>query len=129
MEVLKINKHHDYPHRLFGVGTVFMHDKTQETGVSETKMLSIVTSHPKADYTEIRQLLEYLLDRLEIKGTIKESAHESFIPGRVADFLVGKELIARFGEVHPQVLRNFELEQPVAALELNLESLFKLKNN
>jgi len=126
MEVLKNNKHHDYPHRLFEAGKVFEPDKTQETGVRELPRLAIVTSHPKADYTEIRQILECILDRLEIKGTVNESRHPCMIDGRTADFKVGKESIASFGEIHPQVLRNWELEQPVAALELNLDALFEL---
>jgi phenylalanyl-tRNA synthetase beta chain len=126
MDVLKNNKHHDYPQRLFGIGTVFAHDKNEETGVAEKHQLALVTSHPKADYTEIRQVLEYMLDRLGVSFTIKESAHSGFIPGRAADVLVGKQVLARVGEVHPQVLRNWELEQPVSAIELDMDALFAL---
>lgn len=126
MDVLKTNKHHDYPHRLFGVGTVFAHDKNTETGVREQPSLSIVTSHPKADYTEVRQLIEYLLDKLQIAYTVKESTHPSFISGRAAQILVDKKPIASLGEIHPQVLRNWELEMPVAAIEMDVQALFEL---
>jgi phenylalanyl-tRNA synthetase beta chain len=126
MEVLRNNRHHDYPQRLFGIGTVFSHDKNAETGVGETEALSIVTTHPSANYTEIRQLAEYVLDKLGIVYVIKESSHASFIPGRVAQIEVDKKVIGTIGEVHPAVVRNWELEQPVAAAELDLAQVFAI---
>ena len=126
MEVLRNNRHHDYPQRLFGIGTTFSHDKTTETGVSEKQALSVVITHPTANYTEIRQVLEYLLDKLALTYTVKEATHPSFISGRAATIEIDKHILATVGEVHPAVVRGWELEQPVAALELNLELLFSL---
>lgn len=130
MEVLRNNRHHDYPQRLFGIGTVFAHDKNSETGVGEKDVLSIVTTHPSANYTEARQLAEYVLDKLGISYVVKEVVHGSFIPGRVAQIEVDKKVIGWIGEVHPAVIRNWELEQPVAAAELDVAYLFSfLKKN
>lgn len=126
MEVLRNNRHHDYPQRLFGIGTVFTHDKTTETGAGEKEVLSIVTTHPSANYTEARQLAEYVLDKLCISYVIKEATHGSFISGRVAQIEVDKQGIGWIGEVHPAVIRNWELEQPVAAVEIDVAHLFSL---
>ncbi|MBI4145015.1 phenylalanine--tRNA ligase subunit beta [Candidatus Woesearchaeota archaeon] len=126
MDVLRLNKHHDYPQRFFGIGAAFSADRQSETGVKERMKLAIVTSHPRADYTEIRQLLEYMLDRLEVKARFVESEHPSVIPGRAAEALVGMIPVAMVGELHPKVLRSWDLEQPVAGIELDLEALFTL---
>ena len=37
--------------------------------------------------------------------------------------------IAYLGEINPKVLENWNLEMPVAALELNLSELFELLKN
>lgn len=126
MDVLRLNKHHDYPQRFFGIGAAFGADRQSETGVRERMKLAIVTSHPKADYTEIRQLLEYLFDRLEVKAHFVESENPSVIPGRAAEAIVDTMPVAVVGELHPKVLRNWDLEQPVAGIELDIDALFTL---
>jgi len=126
MAVLRGNKHHDYPHKLFGIGTIFEHDKSSDTGVGEKQCLGVVSSHPRADYTEIRQVLEYLLDRLSLQFIVKEAHNPSFIPGRAAEIFIDKKKVAVIGEIHPQVLRNWELDQPVTALELDLQAVSSL---
>jgi phenylalanyl-tRNA synthetase beta chain len=50
----------------------------------------------------------------------------SYFPGRVAQIMIEKEsgetLIAGvFGVLHPHVLQNFELNYPVASVEMNIE--------
>ena len=44
----------------------------------------------------------------------------SFLEGRVAGINVKKKLIGIVGEIHPQVLNNFGLENPVVAFEIDL---------
>ena len=45
---------------------------------------------------------------------------------RVGRAIVKGRKVAYLGEVHPQVLENWGLEMPVAALELNLSELFEI---
>ena len=45
----------------------------------------------------------------------------SFLDGRAAVILLKHREIGVLGEVHPEVLNNFELENPVVAFELDLE--------
>ncbi|MGC8538222.1 MAG: phenylalanine--tRNA ligase subunit beta, partial [Candidatus Micrarchaeia archaeon] len=51
---------------------------------------------------------------------IKEGKNPSFIEGRCAAVEIGGETMGFFGEIHPAVLNNFKIEEPVAALELIL---------
>ena len=53
---------------------------------------------------------------------------QSFISGRAGRIKLRDVDIGLIGEVHPQVLSNFTLEMPVAAIELNLSELFRLIN-
>ncbi|MBI4151199.1 phenylalanine--tRNA ligase subunit beta [Candidatus Woesearchaeota archaeon] len=129
MDVLKTNRPHEYPQKLFGIGTAFGFDKNAETGIAEKQKLALLTCHPKADYTEIRQLVEFLLDRLGLVYSFKEHAHPSCIPGRCASVSIDKQEIGFLGELHPHAIRNRELELPVAVCELDLDALFaRVKN-
>ncbi len=124
MEVLKVNKMKDYPQRFFSMGTVFSSDPKTPTQVCEITKLAIVSAHPKADYTEIRQFVEYLLRVLGLNATFEETEHSSFVSGRAAQVKVDNHAIAIIGEIHPLVITNFNLEMPVAAAEIDLTELF-----
>ena len=126
MEVLKNNKHIEYPQKIFDIGTVFQIGGSQETGVRESLRLAAGICHEKADYTEIRQVLDYLLRMLDMKYEIKEYEHSSFIPGRCGNVIVNNKSIGMLGEMHPKVLSNFGLEYPCAAMELDLNKVFEL---
>jgi phenylalanyl-tRNA synthetase beta chain len=124
LEILKTNKMKEFPQKFYCIGRVFRQNAKAPTQVAEPSMLSIVSAHPRADYTEIRQLLEYLLRVLGVNYSIEESEHGSFIHGRVAQLKVDGHVIGFLGEVHPQVISNFGLEMPVAAAEVDLHELF-----
>ncbi|MFH0936401.1 MAG: phenylalanine--tRNA ligase subunit beta [Candidatus Woesearchaeota archaeon] len=129
LNVLRNNKHNEYPQRIFEIGTIFKKNQKKETNVQEDCRLAILLCHKKADYTEIKQILDSLLNSLQLKYTIEETEHSSFIPGRVARISINKEKIAYIGEIHPLILSNFTLETPISALELNLTELYKTKKD
>tara|TARA_Y100000310_G_scaffold322535_1_gene381677 strand:+ start:821 stop:2440 length:1620 start_codon:yes stop_codon:yes gene_type:complete len=118
LNILKDNKHNEFPQNIFEIGTVFT--------PKEVTRLAIAISHQKATFTEAKQLLDSLTQRLGLKYTLKQTDHPSFIPGRVARVSINKKEVAYIGEIHPKVLNNFELETPVTVLELNISEIFKL---
>ena len=83
-------------------------------------------THSDVTYTEARQILDALFNALGVEGKYKTTVHDSFIPGRVARVSVKGKDVAYIGEIHPSVLDNFELENPVVGFELNLSELFEL---
>jgi phenylalanyl-tRNA synthetase beta chain len=123
---LSENQHNEYPQNLFEIGRIFSLDASTETGVKEKENLGMVMCEEKADYTQLKQVLDWLARSLGLSIVIKESKHPSFIPGRIGDILVNSKKIGFIGEVHPQVLENWNLSVPVSALELDLEELFEL---
>jgi len=125
VEVLSNNKHHEYPQKIFTIGTIFKKNNKFETNVEENERLAVTIASEKTDYTGIRQVLDYLFRSLDLKCEIKEAEHSSFIGGRVARVNVKGKNVAYIGEISPQVLENWELETPVTAFELNLTELFE----
>ncbi|MEW5897155.1 MAG: phenylalanine--tRNA ligase subunit beta [Nanoarchaeota archaeon] len=137
MKNLSENKHNEYPQSIFEIGRVFYYDTNKETGVGEKEKLAAVLSHEKADFTEIRQVLDALLSSLGLEYNIKESVHPGFIAGRVGEITIkrkkGKEnedkKIGVIGEINPQVIVNWNLAIPVVGLELDVEGLFEMIKN
>jgi phenylalanyl-tRNA synthetase beta chain len=126
MEILGNNKHHEYPQRIFTIGTVFKKNNKEETGIQEDQRLAIAIASEKTDYTKARQVLDYLLRSLDLKYEINEAEHGSFIPGRVGRAVVKGKKVAYIGEISPKVIRNWDLNVPVTAFELNLSELFEV---
>jgi phenylalanyl-tRNA synthetase beta chain len=124
MEILSSNKHHEYPQKIFTIGTIFKKNPKSETNIEEDERLAIAIASEKTDYTEIRQILDYLFRSINVKYEITETEHDSFITGRVGRVIVNGKNVAYIGEISPQVITNWELEMPVTALELNLTELF-----
>jgi phenylalanyl-tRNA synthetase beta chain len=56
------------------------------------------------------------------KWLIREAGHASFLEGRTAAVYVKGKRLGVLGEIHPEVLNNFELENPTSAFEIDLET-------
>ena len=129
LKTLTENQHHEYPQKVFEIGRTFATNKSTDTSIKETETLSLAIAHETADFTEIRQLLDSFLALLNIPVQIKETTHSSFIPGRVASIIVNNQSIGHIGELHPQVLTNWNLFMPTVVFEVNVEKLFEMVKN
>ena len=58
---------------------------------------------------------------------IKATTHPSFIEGRVGAAIVNGVNAGVLGEVNPQVLEAWKLENPTAAFEINMQKIIKTK--
>ncbi len=122
MDFLSKNKHVEYPQKVFEQGLVTVKEGDD---VIDYERIAIVSANEKADYTEIRQVLDYMARMLGIEYSIEETDHDSFIPGRVGRVIVNNKKVAYIGEISPIVLGNHSLEIPVVGLELNISDLFQ----
>jgi phenylalanyl-tRNA synthetase beta chain len=116
LEILSFNQHHPLPQRIFAVGEVV---KNRKTRIS----LAAVSIHSAASFSEIRSLVDAISRELMIDTQIKQSHDGVFLPGRGADIESADRKIGCFGELHPEVIRSFGLEQPTIAMELMLGNL------
>ncbi|MFX1233815.1 MAG: phenylalanine--tRNA ligase subunit beta [Promethearchaeota archaeon] len=126
METLLFNRSEEKPIRIFEVGDVILLEPKAETGAKREIHLAITTYHEDADFTEIRSTLDYLMTTLghDSDYEVKPGDNTSYIKGRYGDIYLNGVKIGEVGEIHPEVLSNFKLEFPVAALELELKHFF-----
>ena len=123
MELLSHNMHVDYPQRIFEVGYCVVHDEKRENKTRDIEKLACVNIHSNANFTEAKAQLDALLSNLGVKYDLEETRHESFIEGRAGKIMLGKKEAGIIGEIHPQVLQNWELENPASAFEISIDQL------
>ena len=121
LQSLRISQKERYPQRIFEIGKVIFR---REDKVVEENHLAILVSHSKAGYSDVKAILDTLLEMLELRGVVKKADHSSFIPGRYGHVFVEDTYVGMIGEIHPAVLEAFALENPVAAIEINLDKLY-----
>ena len=123
---------------LFEINPVFLFS---EEGVlpDEKQHLVIVLTGPRAlvdwqgadtntmDFFDLKGIVEGALGGLHITDVrFEPSVHPSFHPGKCARVFAGKKQIGVMGELHPQVVSNFDLpETPILAAEFNLEEIIE----
>lgn len=77
----------------------------------ETETLTL-GMYGNADFFDLKGAIEGLLAELRIAAweLVRETEHPTFHPGRTAALLVNGEKVGVFGEVHPDVLKKYEIE-------------------
>jgi len=126
LRILAKNKDNEYPQKIFEIGTVFSpndNDST-ESGISETENLIIALS--PGNFTEIKQILDYLTKMLAINYELQKSDLPELINGRTGSIIINNKPVGFVGELHPKTLRDANIKTPVSVLEISLEEIFKL---
>jgi len=129
LEFLEDNKHEELPQRIFEVGETVFLDGEKETRTVGVKKMAAMITHSQANFTEIKSTSDAFISNLGLEMTIDDMDHPSFIRGRCAQLNGVKKGTSEvcvegfFGEMNPEVIRNFELEYPVIALEVEFKSL------
>ena len=121
MEFLEDNKHEDLPQKIFEIGDVVYMDDENFNKTRTVKKLAGLICHSSANFTEIKSTTSSIVSNLGYSMELSDSQNTSFIAGRVADFTgesKNGQIKGFFGEISPEVIRNFELEYPVTAFEV-----------
>jgi phenylalanyl-tRNA synthetase beta chain len=127
IEFLGSNQSVEFPQRIFELGKVTLLDETKETRARDEEWLAAATTHPNASFSEIKSALDAFFMNFGVEWQIKATAHPSFIEGRVGTAMVNGIDVGVLGEVNPQVLEAWKLENPVAAFEVNMHKIIKSK--
>ena len=127
MEFLSNNQSVEFPQKIFELGKVTLLDDTRETKTRDEELLAAATTHPNANFSEIKSALDAFLMNFGVNWRIKEMAHPSFMEGRVGAVMIGSKTVGVLGEVHPSVLESWKLENPVATFEIFVHEIVESK--
>lgn len=112
-----------YPHRLFEAGDVAIPDRTHELGSRTETVLGAMMAHATAHFSEIHSCLDVLFYHLGKEYSLEPVQHPSFLEGRAGRIVVSGKPLGVIGEVHPEVLEQWQIAVPVVAFDVNLSQL------
>ena len=133
-------KYDDGGLRLFEVGRVYQpkaHDLPAEVDTvcavvtGRANQLSWKDDGRSFDFFDVKGLVESILGRLNAIYSVIPGSDDGLRPSYQAEVrfvdpkLNVEQKLGVFGEIHPQVIRNFELAEPVYVLEISLPMLLR----
>lgn len=93
----------------------------------QENILTIGMYGEDVDFYTLKGLVENILEAANVNryDIERETTNESYHPGRCANLKVGIDTIATFGEIHPEVLMNYEINKRVYLAEINITKIVK----
>jgi len=127
IEFLSNNQSVEFPQKVFELGKITVPDAAAETRVRDEEWLAAASSHMNAGFSEIKSVLDAFFTNMGAAWQIQATSHPSFIEGRTGAVMVNNVDVGVLGEVSPLVLEAWKMENPIAALEINIQKIIEVK--
>ena len=116
--------------RLFEASKIFVPKALPiEEQPNEIPALSIGMYGDGDDFFVLKGIVESVLN-IFCKGYAFERSNQNYLhPGRQANAVLGGEILAVFGEVHPTISGNYGIDARVYIAEIAIDKLFSLPEN
>jgi phenylalanyl-tRNA synthetase beta chain len=141
LEAAAANSRHAERIALFEIGDIYLASEESELPDELTQLALVMTGQRRLagwqdgssgvyDFYDLKGLLEQLFTGLYLPLVVEPLDHPTFRPGRSARLLVNGQQVGVMGELHPAVVKGFDLrlerDQSALAATLNLELLLPL---
>ena len=124
---------------LFEIGPVFLPDDSRQLPDQPFRLAIAMSGlrHPRAwdrksteklDFYDLKGVVDALLSALHLEDVkFEPDTHPTFHPGKCARLIVSGEPVGWLGELHPQVLEQYDFsDAAVLAADLDMEKLYQL---
>ena len=93
----------------------------------QENILTIGMYGEDSDFYTLKGIIENVLEASNVNhyDIVKEKENNSYHPGRCANIKVGLDIIATIGEVHPEILMNYDINKRCYLAELNITKVVK----
>lgn len=120
LEALSLNYNRkNEPRVMFEIGNVFFNAKHDELGLplQEEK---VVLGKYNSDFFEIKGIVEYLFESFRISDVEFVKAHDKMLhPSKSAYIKIGDKIFGYIGNVHPKILKEYNLPEDVVVAEID----------
>jgi len=123
MNMLSQNTTKNYPQKIFEIGNAVMLNEKSEVKSDTVPKFSAAIASNSANFTDIKQVLDYIMKNLGLEYEFVKSKHSSLIEGRCGEIIINKKKIGILGEVSPKVLSNWNIDVPVAVFEIDVSKI------
>jgi phenylalanyl-tRNA synthetase beta chain len=114
-----------YPHRIFEVGKVAYLAEEENYGSRTVTVLSFLFCDREASFNDVNSHLAAVFFFLSRQYSLEPLEDPRFVPGRAGSVAYKGRPIGVIGEIHPEVLDNWGIQQPVAAAEIQLDAILE----
>lgn len=115
---------------LFELGPIFFSSSDEKATssvagvrVGHVSDKNIHDSRRLFDIFDIKSDVENIFEYFEIKPTIAKITAQYFHPTRSADLMIGRNIVGHFGEIHPAILLEFDINVKIMAFEIFLDKI------
>ncbi|MBP6015728.1 MAG: phenylalanine--tRNA ligase subunit beta [Candidatus Promineofilum sp.] len=141
LEATAANSRHAERIALFEIGEVYLAGEDELLPDELTRLAVVLTGRRDAahwegdgaaafDFLDLKGILDAFFDDLHLSVVYEAVSHPTYRPGRAARLLLGDKQIGLMGELHPGVVKGFEVRgergRPVLAADLDLEALLPI---
>ena len=130
------NKANQLPFKIFEISDVVLIDKENETGASNRRKLCFAYTNTTSAMEIIQGMVDLLMKKIGLifneektdkRYTIKKSNNPIFFEDRQAEIFIQDNInVGIYGIVHPKVLKNFGIKNPVTLCEIDLQTIMDL---
>ena len=115
--------------KLFELGKVYRPNGAGE--LPDEPQVLMLGMYGGVDFYDIKGACEELFERMHIKNVEFEAVSDNpvYHPGRTAKIMIGGKYAGIIGEVHPAVLREFEIGTKAYIGELDFEVIYNAANS
>jgi phenylalanyl-tRNA synthetase beta chain len=114
----------------YEIGSVFIPGSLPVTDLPDEKQVLSIGVYGSKDFYFVKESLQIVFERMGIRNLRFKplSSHPSFHPGRTAEVYSGDESMGYFGEIHPDVLENYDIKNKVYAGVIDFDQIIRLAN-
>ena len=130
------NKANQLPFKIFEISDVVLVNKDNEVGACNRRKLCFAYANTTSAMQIIQGMVDLLMKKIGLvfnhedvkqKYTIKKSNNPIFFEDRQAEIFIQDNInIGIYGIVHPKVLKNFGIKNPVTLCEIDLQLIMDL---
>jgi len=141
IENLRTNTfNHDKTIKIFEIGKIFI-DNLNDDLPKEEEIISGLLSGKRSDlswyskeedcdFFDLKGIVEAFLNKLKISNIIfskpiNYNDYQYLTPGYIAEIKIDNEIIGVSGQIHSEVIKNYDIKQDAYIFEINFEKLLK----
>ncbi|MGB7603890.1 MAG: phenylalanine--tRNA ligase subunit beta [Lutisporaceae bacterium] len=115
--------------KFFELSKVYLAETLPLKDMADEREVLTIGMYGNVDFFDLKGVVENLMEEMNIQNyRIFSSNHDSLHPGRTAELIINNKRIGWLGEVHPDVLDNYNIPVNVYIAELNFDEIANQSN-
>lgn len=137
LKCIEANKANQLPYKIFEISDIVVINKDNEVGASNRRKLCFSYTNNISSMETIQGMVDLLMKKIGLvfkeekdikkRYVIKPSNNTIFFEDRQAEIFIQDNIkIGIYGIIHPKILKNFNIKNPVTLCDIDLQTIFDL---